>query len=84
MRPADTPRFDEEAVAIMNDCWHLTKSVRSKSIYRGMGSIDLTAAARSVVLVGTHPEKGTGMCHIKSNLAPLGPSLGYTLDAGKF
>ena len=63
---------------------HLTKSTRSKSIYRGMGSIDLTAAARSVLLVGGHPEKGRGMCHIKSNLAPFGPTIGYTLDAGQF
>ena len=63
---------------------HLTKSTRSKSIYRGMGSIDLTAAARSVLLVGGHPEKGRGLVHIKSNLAPQGPAIGYTLDAGQF
>ena len=63
---------------------HLTKGTRSKSIYRGMGSIDLTAAARSVLLVGGHPEKGRGLVHIKSNLAPLGPAIGYTLDGGKF
>ena len=63
---------------------HLTKSTRSKSIYRGMGSIDLTAAARSVLLVGGHPEKGRGLVHIKSNLAPQGPAIGYSLDAGQF
>ena len=63
---------------------HLTKSTRSKSIYRGMGSIDLTAATRSVLLVGGHPEKGRGLVHIKSNLAPQGPAIGYTLDAGQF
>ena len=63
---------------------HLTKATRSKSIYRGMGSIDLTAAARSVLLVGRHPEKGRGLVHIKSNLAPQGPAIGYSLDAGQF
>ena len=31
---------------------HLTKGSRDKSIYRGIGSIDITAACRSVLLVG--------------------------------
>ena len=63
---------------------HLTKSTRSKSVYRGIGSIDLTAAARSVLLVGEHPEKGRGFVHIKSNLAPKGLAIGFTLEGGKF
>lgn len=61
---------------------HLTKGGRDKAIYRGLGSIDLTAAARSVLHVGQDPEDEDSriICHIKSNLAPLGDSIRYTLS----
>ena len=65
---------------------HLTKGGKDKSIYRGLGSIDLTAAARSVLLVGRHPDdpsNGRVMCHIKSNLAPMGASIAYSLSVSK-
>jgi len=39
---------------------HLTKGGRDKAIYRGIGSIDFTAAARSVLLAGTDPEGQRG------------------------
>jgi hypothetical protein len=61
---------------------HLTKGSRDKSIYRGIGSIDITAAARSVIMVGRNPEspdEGRVLCHIKSNLAPLGKPQAYVL-----
>ncbi len=61
---------------------HLTKGGRDKSIYRGIGSIDLTAAARSVLMIGRNPDdpnEGRVICHIKSNLAPLGRPIGYSL-----
>ena len=63
---------------------HLTKGARDKSIYRGIGSIDLTAAARSVLMVGHDPEDRTIkiICHIKSNLAPMGDSVRFRLDPG--
>ena len=65
---------------------HLTKGEMSKSIYRGQGSIDFTAACRSVLLAGNDPEnpQKRGLVHIKSNLAPLGPSVGYELREGGF
>ncbi len=61
---------------------HLTKSTKEKSIYRGIGSIDLTAASRSVLLVGHDPEDEDlrAIAHIKSNLSPLGPTIRYRLD----
>jgi len=65
---------------------HLTKSTKTRSIYRGMGSIDLTAACRSVLLVGhdaNNPEI-RAVVHIKSNLAPKGSPIGYRIEAGKF
>ena len=64
---------------------HLTKGGKDKAIYRGIGSIDLTAAVRSVLAIGRNPQdpnEGRVICHIKSNLAPLGRPLAYNLDAG--
>ena len=65
---------------------HLTKGRRDRAIYRGLGSIDITAACRSVLLVGTHPEDETRrvVAHAKSNLAPLGKSLSYRITDGRF
>lgn len=63
---------------------HLTKGGKEKAIYRGLGSIDLTAAVRSVLAIGRNPQDpndGRVICHIKSNLAPLGKPLAYTLDS---
>lgn len=63
---------------------HLSKASTSKSIYRGIGSIDFTAAARSVLLAGTDPQNPTSraIVHIKSSLAPAGQSQGYELQNG--
>lgn len=60
---------------------HLTKGGKDKSIYRGVGSIDITAAARSALMVGPHPEEANHrcVCHIKSNLAPKGQTIEYSL-----
>lgn len=38
---------------------HLTKGNRDKAIYRGLGSIDITAACRSVMLVGKDAQDPT-------------------------
>ncbi len=62
---------------------HINKGGSMKAIYRGMGSIDFTASARSVLLAG-HVDHEDGsmeraLVHIKSNLAPLGSPIGYIL-----
>ena len=64
---------------------HLRKS-EGKAAYRGLGSIDFTAAARSVLHVGEHPENSSEkvLCHIKSNLAQKGTSLVFSLDGEGF
>ena len=36
---------------------HLNKAAQQKAVYRGIGSVDVTNAARSVILVGYHPER---------------------------
>ncbi len=63
---------------------HLSKASTTKSIYRGMGSIDFTAAARSVLLAGTDPQDPTSraVVHIKSSLAEAGQAQGYELQNG--
>ncbi len=65
---------------------HLTKGGSSKPIYRGLGSIDFTAAARSVLLAGQDPDKPQirAFTHIKSNLAITGQPIGYEIKDGNF
>lgn len=64
---------------------HLKKS-HDKSTYRGMGSIDILAAVRSVLLIGcdSKDKDQRAVVHIKSNLAPFGKTLGYRIDEGAF
>ncbi|GHV02650.1 hypothetical protein FACS1894211_14470 [Clostridia bacterium] len=61
---------------------HMNKSASGKGIYRGLGSIDITAAARSVLLVGRVAESPNvrAVAHIKSNLAPEGDSVAFELN----
>jgi DNA repair protein RadA/Sms len=65
---------------------HLTKSGKDKASYRGMGSIDFTAAARSVLLVGKDPDDETKrvIVQTKSSLAETGKSIAFTINDGKF
>src|SRR5262245_7075180 len=65
---------------------HLNKGNRDKSIYRGGGSIDFTAAARSVLLVGVDPTDNhrRAVVQIKNNLASLAEPVGFTIEDGDF
>lgn len=66
---------------------HLGKSRGGgHALNAGIGSIDLTAAARSVLLVGQDPDEPSkrAIVQTKNNLAPLGQSIGYTLENGQF
>lgn len=61
---------------------HMNKNSNGKSSYRGLGSIDFQAAARSVLIVGRlkdEPETRV-MCHVKSSLASEGKSVAFRLD----
>ena len=61
---------------------HMNKNSNGKSSYRGLGSIDFKAAARSVLIVGRikdEPEIRV-VCHVKSSLAPEGKSIAFRLD----
>lgn len=57
-------------------------TANGKSSYRGLGSIDFQAAARSVLIVGRikdEPEVRV-VCHTKSSLAPEGKAIAFRLD----
>jgi len=62
---------------------HLNKNGGSKSVYRGLGSIDIPAAARSVLTVGrlvNVDENMRAFIQTKSNLAPTGKPQAFGLD----
>ena len=60
---------------------HLNKAQGTSSSYRGLGSIDFRAAARSVLLVGRHRSNRNirVIVHDKSSLAPEGASKAFSL-----
>ena len=61
---------------------HMNKNSNGKSSYRGLGSIDFQAAARSVLIVGRIKDELEirVVCHVKSSLAPEGKSIAFRLD----
>ena len=60
---------------------HLNKASGASSAYRGLGSIDFRAAARSVLLVGRMKKDPNArvVVHDKSSLAPEGKSFAFGL-----
>ena len=60
---------------------HMNKSSGSKGLYRSLGSIDITAAARSVLLIGRLKDDPLIriMTQIKNNLAPEGRSVAFEM-----
>ena len=61
---------------------HMNKCNVGKSAYRGLGSIDFQAAARSVLIVGrikNEPEIRV-VCQIKNSLAPEAKSIAFRLN----
>jgi len=75
------------AMAERTDCaviliGHMNKMQGQKASYRGLGSIDFRAAARSVLVVGRLKEEPhiRIVAHDKSSLAPEGASIAFELD----
>lgn len=60
---------------------HMNKASGSKSTYRGLGSIDIQATARGVLLVARLRDKPNIriMAHDKSSLAPAGDAIGFEM-----
>ena len=60
---------------------HLNKNNSGKANYRGLGSIDISATSRSVLLIGKDPSNPQNRYLIqqKNNLAPIGDALMFRL-----
>lgn len=61
---------------------HMNKSEGQKNLYRGLGSIDITATARSVLQVERDNENEflRNVTQIKNNLGPIGQKLSFVID----
>ena len=66
---------------------HMNKKTDIKAMYRAIGSIDITAAARSVLLVARDPHapEHRVIMQVKNSLAQAGEPVSFTIDEdGKF
>jgi hypothetical protein len=65
---------------------HLSKSSGGRAIHRGLGSIDITGAARTELMAGTAPNEpnSRAMVQVKNNLGIFGDSLGFTIGDNGF
>ena len=64
---------------------HLNKSSSGKKIYRGLGSIDITAIARSVLMIARDADNPEirYMYPVKSSLAPEESAISFLMDKEK-
>lgn len=63
---------------------HLNKGTGTKTLYRGLGSIDIAAIARSVLMIARDDNRANirYMYPIKSSLAPEGPAIAFSFKEG--
>ena len=61
---------------------HMNKSAGGKAIYRGVGSIDFAAFARSMLIAAEH-EGAPALAQSKTNLGPKAPTLTYRINTGR-
>ena len=61
---------------------HMNKTSGEKNLYRGLGSIDIAAIARIVLMISRDKADSTVryMFPVKSSLAPEGTAIGFTLN----
>jgi len=62
---------------------HMNKNaLGEQAMYRGLGSIDIPAVARSMLFLGRNPQNKEErvLCHIKSSLAAPGSSLTFNIS----
>ena len=64
---------------------HLNKASSGKKIYRGLGSIDIAAIARSVLMIARDADNPEirYMYPVKSSLAPEGSAISFLMDKEK-
>lgn len=77
-RLADVAERTQCAIVIIG---HLNKMSGIKGIYRGLGSIDIPAIARSILFVGRSKENNDVRCmaQLKNSLAPTGKTLMFEI-----
>ena len=65
---------------------HLTKAQGGRALYRGMGSVDFAAAARSILLLVKDPEDANRsiLAPAKASLSALAPSIAFRWDGTRF
>lgn len=64
---------------------HMNKAIGQKALNRGVGSVDIVGAARSVLLVARTDKDRPNeriLAQVKSNLAPTGNAILFTVDEG--
>jgi len=63
---------------------HMNKDSGNKALYRGLGSIDIAAIARSVLMISRDEVRPDirYMFPIKSSLAPEGPAVAFSMRIG--
>lgn len=63
---------------------HMNKGTGGKSLYRGLGSIDIAAIARSILMIARDENRPNlrYVYPIKSNLAPEGEAVGFSCKEG--
>ena len=76
---AQLARLAEELQVAVVVIRHLNKGESKRALYRGGGSIGIAGAARSVLLVGDHPDHQDEhvLAAVKANLAQLALSMRY-------
>lgn len=63
---------------------HMNKDSSAKNLYRGLGSIDIAAISRSVLMIARDAERPElrYMYPVKSSLAPEGSAIAFSFQAG--
>ena len=74
-------RLAEETETAIVLIGHMNKRAGDRSMYRGLGSIDITAAARSVLVMARDPkaENQRILMQVKSSLAPQGKPMAFEI-----
>jgi len=83
---ADLARIAEQYDCAIVPIIHMNKGSQ-KALYRALGSIDFTAAVRSVLLFGCaehEPDRGSAMFHIKCNYGAKEEPFGFDISDDGF
>ena len=62
---------------------HNSKATQNAALQRALGSMDIPAIARSMLILANDPEGGRLLCHEKSSLAARGQSICFDVDPSK-